>query len=141
MFQEVAKPIASHSDLVTQVFAGLTTLAVAILGTVNHLKGKKGDERKSTALERIEKKIDANHAEVRRTCEQLWSRLNDVDAVATDALTHAVGPGPDHKNGLRSRVESLEEWRKEETERQRDELDRRRGLLPGDVGTLTPRNA
>lgn len=133
----------------------LTAIVVGV-GTVitqalNARRGKKRDTAGTSTLERIEKKIDDNHLEVRKTCEILSMRLDDVEQVAEDALSQAVGPGPDRKNGLKSRVAHLEAWQESEAIRERARLaqlerdremdlrlgpDRRMG--PTDVGSLRP---
>lgn len=126
----------------------IVTGAVVGLGTVisqwlNHRRGKKKDAAGSNVLSRIEKKIDDNHVENRETCRLLALRIDGVEGVADDALSQCIGPAPDRKNGLKSRMDDLEKWQESVTKRERDELERlrieRQGIGPGSVGSFMPR--
>lgn len=125
------------TPIVTGIVAGI---GIAINQAINHRRGKRKDASGASALDEIKTIITDNHTEMRDTCQQLGLKITEAREIATEALSHAIGP--DRKNGLRSRVDALEAWQENETIRERDRLQRiadaRQGLGPNAVGTFKP---
>lgn len=145
----LASELTTAEKLLTPI---VTCVALGIGHAMTQWSNRRKAKSGQSALERIEKKIDENHIETRETCRLLADRLDAVESIAEDALSQTVGPAPDRKNGIKSRVDKLEQRVADEDRRERDrlaQLERDRELelrvgpdrrLPqSPPGSLTPR--
>lgn len=82
------------------IASALTLLTVTIKSVLDHRKGKQGATYNKGTLSRIEEKLDTFIAAQTETNHKFDKRISEVSA-------HVIGP--DGKNGLRSRVEALED--------------------------------
>lgn len=95
---------------------GAVAALVVLKGVVDHFGGK----RRNRHSDSLRQSVDALRSTVTK---ELGEFRKDID----DLFAHVVGP--DGKNGLRSRVEDLEETTADIERRERERLERTVGTL------------
>lgn len=95
-----------------------TIIAMTILALVNllvaNVKGRRGDRGREREFTKLELQIAKNHESTEENFERLHTKVDEVrreaseaGKLARDAMSVCVGH--DGKNGLRSRIEKLED--------------------------------
>lgn len=104
------------------VVAGVIALGKLVDWWVTKHQAKKG-EGASAQLKAIDRKIDTNHQEIRRTVELLGMEIREIDKTATEAL-HIAQTNEKSVDAVGQRVSDVELWQESETRRERDRLQR-----------------